>query len=250
MAIRSWHASPDSLSTPGPALRVPDSSDRRDDRSAHRPAQPPRLPAGCREPLLQQQIARDRPIGVLPIDLDHFNPSTTGSGHRSATRSADLRRIAQANLREADLVGRLGGEEFVVVLAEASIENAYLAADRLRNVFAVGASVSTTRRCTRPSASASSVISRSGAGTPQARSTLADEGALSRQGARRQPRRGRAAGGQPGNEARRNARSRTRRSSRRRSHAGHPDAFLVPRLRDDSYRPRMTRVSDLRTLRR
>ena len=60
-------------------------------------------------------------------------------------------RIAQANLRQTDLVGRLGGEEFVVVLADASIDNAYLVADRLRNAFGVG---SMTRRCTRPRASA------------------------------------------------------------------------------------------------
>jgi len=41
----------------------------------------------------------------------------------------------------ATCLGRLGGEEFVVVLADASIDNAYLVADRLRNAFAVGAAV-------------------------------------------------------------------------------------------------------------
>src|ERR1041384_5467261 len=35
----------------------------------------------------------------------------------------------------------LGGEEFTVVLADASIDNAYLVADRLRNAFAVAAAV-------------------------------------------------------------------------------------------------------------
>jgi diguanylate cyclase (GGDEF)-like protein len=46
-----------------------------------------------------------------------------------------------ANLRQNDLVGRLGGEEFTVVLADASIDNAFLVADRLRNAFAVAAAV-------------------------------------------------------------------------------------------------------------
>jgi diguanylate cyclase (GGDEF)-like protein len=115
--------------------------DRRDDRSAHRPAQPPRLPAG-RPDLLQQQIARDRPIGVLLVDLDHFKSINDRFGHTSATRCCrSSPGSAQANLRQADLVGRLGGEEFVVVLADASIDNAYLVADRLRNAFAVGAAV-------------------------------------------------------------------------------------------------------------
>ena len=98
--------------------------------------------------LLQHQIARDRPIGVLLVDLDRFESINDRFGHKVLQIFA---RIAQANLRQADLVGRLGGEEFVVVLADAGIDNAYLVADRLRNAFAVG---SRTRRCTRPRASA------------------------------------------------------------------------------------------------
>jgi diguanylate cyclase (GGDEF)-like protein len=44
-------------------------------------------------------------------------------------------------LRQTDLVGRLGGEEFTVVLADASMDNAYLVADRLRKAFAAAAAV-------------------------------------------------------------------------------------------------------------
>jgi len=92
--------------------------------------------------LLQQQIARDRPIGVLLVDLDHFKSINDRFGHTVGDKVLQIfARIAQANLRQADLVGRLGGEEFVVVLADASIDNAYLVADRLRNAFAVGAAV-------------------------------------------------------------------------------------------------------------
>ena len=92
--------------------------------------------------LLQQQIARDRPIGVLLIDLDHFKSINDRFGHTVGDKVLQIfARTAQANLRQTDLVGRLGGEEFVVVLADASIDNAYLVADRLRNAFAVGAAV-------------------------------------------------------------------------------------------------------------
>ena len=101
----------------------------------------------------QQQIARDRPIGVLLVDLDHFKSINDRFGHTVGDKVLQIfARIAQANLRQTDLVGRLGGEEFVVVLADASVDNAYLVADRLRNAFAVG---SRTGRCTRPRASAS-----------------------------------------------------------------------------------------------
>ncbi len=94
------------------------------------------------EALLRQQIAHDRPIGVLLIDLDHFKSINDRFGHGTGDSVLQIfARTAQESLRQADLVGRLGGEEFVVVLADASIDNAYLVADRLRNAFAVNAAV-------------------------------------------------------------------------------------------------------------
>jgi diguanylate cyclase (GGDEF)-like protein len=94
------------------------------------------------EALLQQQIGRDRPIAVLLIDLDHFKSINDRFGHTVGDKVLQVfANTAQANLRQTDLVGRLGGEEFVVVLADASIDNAYLVADRLRNAFALGAAV-------------------------------------------------------------------------------------------------------------
>jgi diguanylate cyclase (GGDEF)-like protein len=94
------------------------------------------------EALLQQQIARDRPIGVLLIDLDHFKSINDRFGHAAGDTVLQIfAQTATTNLRQTDLVGRLGGEEFVVVLADASVDNAYLVADRLRNAFAVNAAV-------------------------------------------------------------------------------------------------------------
>lgn len=92
------------------------------------------------EALLRRQIERDRPIGVLLIDLDHFKSINDRFGHATGDKVLQIfAKVAQANLRHHDLVGRLGGEEFTVVLADASIDNAYLVADRLRNAFAVAA---------------------------------------------------------------------------------------------------------------
>jgi diguanylate cyclase (GGDEF)-like protein len=94
------------------------------------------------EALLLQQIARDRPIGVLLVDLDHFKSINDRFGHATGDKVLQIfARTTQANLRQIDIVGRLGGEEFVVVLADASVDNAYLVADRLRNAFAVAAAV-------------------------------------------------------------------------------------------------------------
>lgn len=93
------------------------------------------------EALLQQQIQRDRPIGVLLIDLDHFKSINDRFGHAAGDKVLQIfAKTTRTNLRQTDLVGRLGGEEFTVVLADASVDNAYLVADRLRKAFAVGAS--------------------------------------------------------------------------------------------------------------
>ena len=94
------------------------------------------------EALLQQQIARDRPIAVLLIDLDHFKSINDRVGHAAGDKVLQIfAKTARASLRQADLVGRLGGEEFTVVLADASMDNAYLVADRVRKAFAAAAAV-------------------------------------------------------------------------------------------------------------
>jgi len=94
------------------------------------------------ETLLQQQIARDRPIGVLLVDLDNFKSINDRFGHPVGDKVLQIfAKTARGCLRQTDLVGRLGGEEFIVVLADAGHDNAFLVADRLRNAFAANAAV-------------------------------------------------------------------------------------------------------------
>jgi len=94
------------------------------------------------ETLLQQQTARDRPIAVLLIDLDHFKSINDRFGHAVGDKVLQIfAKTTRAGLRQSDLVGRLGGEEFTVVLADAGVDNAYLVADRLRKTFAAAAAV-------------------------------------------------------------------------------------------------------------
>src|SRR3954466_3770005 len=94
------------------------------------------------ETLLQQQIARDRPIAVLLIDLDDFKSINDRFGHAAGDKVLQVfAKTARGSLRQTDLIGRLGGEEFTIVLADASIDNAYLVADRLRKAFAAAAGV-------------------------------------------------------------------------------------------------------------
>ncbi len=78
-----------------------------------------------------------RPLSVLMIDLDHFKGINDRYGH--AVGDEVLAAVAKrcvARLRAVDLCGRIGGEEFVVLLPEADAEGALTTAERLRDDLA------------------------------------------------------------------------------------------------------------------
>lgn len=75
----------------------------------------------------------NRDLSVLMIDIDFFKRINDGYGHAAGDEA--LRVFARALLketREIDLLGRLGGEEFAVLLPETSPEAALLVAERIR----------------------------------------------------------------------------------------------------------------------
>ncbi|MCF8178915.1 MAG: GGDEF domain-containing protein [Sulfuritalea sp.] len=86
---------------------------------------------------LEIEIARcqryGRPLTVLMIDIDHFKDINDSHGHASGDDA--LRSIVQSMttvLREADVIGRFGGEEFLVLLPDLGGDGAIAAAQRLR----------------------------------------------------------------------------------------------------------------------
>jgi diguanylate cyclase (GGDEF)-like protein len=88
-----------------------------------------RLDAAC-----LRARARGLPIALLFIDLDHFKDINDSFGH--AAGDACLGAIIppiQAELRHSDVIGRYGGEEFVVILSSADITAAHPIAERIRN---------------------------------------------------------------------------------------------------------------------
>lgn len=73
-----------------------------------------------------------KPLSVLMIDLDHFKTINDSFGHAAgdAVLKSIVTTIAGA-LRESDLLGRIGGEEFMVLLVETARDQAQTAAQRL-----------------------------------------------------------------------------------------------------------------------
>jgi diguanylate cyclase (GGDEF)-like protein len=88
-----------------------------------------RLDAAC-----LRARARGLPIALLFIDLDHFKEINDSFGHAAgdACLGAIIAPI-QAELRHSDVIGRYGGEEFVVILSSADIAAAHPIAERIRN---------------------------------------------------------------------------------------------------------------------
>jgi len=86
-----------------------------------------RLDAAC-----MRAKARGVPISVLFIDLDYFKQINDTRGHAAgdACLSAIIAPI-QAELRHSDVIGRYGGEEFVVILSGADAAAAHPIAERI-----------------------------------------------------------------------------------------------------------------------
>lgn len=82
--------------------------------------------------------ARDHgaPLAVAIFDIDHFKRINDEFGH--AVGDEVIRRVARrakASLRDEDMVGRFGGEEFVCILQRSSAQAAELVAERLRKAI-------------------------------------------------------------------------------------------------------------------
>jgi len=80
------------------------------------------------------------PVAMLSFDIDHFKNINDRYGHPEGDEMLRaISRICRDTLRETDTLGRLGGEEFGVLLPECDIEAAARVAERLRRNVAAHA---------------------------------------------------------------------------------------------------------------
>ena len=91
------------------------------------------------EEALGREIGRavrfDRPVSVCMLDIDRFKPINDSYGHLAG--DAILRQLGallRTNLRRDDVAGRLGGEEFGVILPEVDQSGAVVAAEKVRRL--------------------------------------------------------------------------------------------------------------------
>jgi diguanylate cyclase (GGDEF)-like protein/PAS domain S-box-containing protein len=91
--------------------------------------------------LAELEMARStrygHPYAVLLLDIDHFKAINDMHGHKSGDAVLQaLADVMRETLRGVDIIGRIGGEEFAVLLPETDISSASEVAERLRKAIA------------------------------------------------------------------------------------------------------------------
>ncbi len=90
--------------------------------------------------LLVREVARARrnsqPLSVVLLDIDHFKQVNDRYGHQVGDQVLkSLARLLRQRLRSTDVIGRYGGEEFLIVMPETRSINAAMVVDSLRERF-------------------------------------------------------------------------------------------------------------------
>ena len=76
-----------------------------------------------------------RQLSVVLVDLDHFKRLNDSFGHAAGDRVLHaVATILRDHVRSVDVVGRLGGEEFMIVLPETDVDAAASIAEKLRRL--------------------------------------------------------------------------------------------------------------------
>jgi two-component system cell cycle response regulator len=93
---------------------------------------------------LSRELSRARrersAVAVLLADVDHFKKINDGYGHATGDKVlCELGARMRSALRDYDVIGRYGGEEFLAVLPSSDLEGARAVAERIRAIVDAGA---------------------------------------------------------------------------------------------------------------
>jgi diguanylate cyclase (GGDEF)-like protein len=91
--------------------------------------------------LAENELARtlryNSVLSLLMLDIDYFKTINDTHGHKAGDIALQsLAKTCQHTLRQVDIIGRLGGEEFAILLPETELAEAQETAERLRNAIA------------------------------------------------------------------------------------------------------------------
>jgi diguanylate cyclase (GGDEF)-like protein len=102
-----------------------------------------------RDALLLLRAAGGTPLSLVLCDLDHFKQVNDTYGHAAGDRVIEaFARLLAESTNEGQAAGRIGGEEFAVLLPDANLAAARLFAENLRSAFSVTSIVGPSDSCT------------------------------------------------------------------------------------------------------
>jgi len=82
---------------------------------------------------MAKALENNQPLTVAVVDLDHFKSINDRFGHAGGDRVLqEFARVCRESIRGEDILGRWGGEEFLIVMPGASLEVALVALERVR----------------------------------------------------------------------------------------------------------------------
>jgi len=85
---------------------------------------------------LSGRVKTGKAIGVIMVDIDHFKAINDTMGHPAGDAAlVEVASRLSSALRQGDLLGRYGGEEFLIIVNDATRESLRSTAERLRQVL-------------------------------------------------------------------------------------------------------------------
>jgi diguanylate cyclase (GGDEF)-like protein/PAS domain S-box-containing protein len=89
------------------------------------------------EEVINMMRRYQHPASMMVADLDHFKSINDRYGHHAGDLALKaFTNVCRQEIRESDILGRLGGEEFGLMLPETTIQHAQVLAERIRKAAA------------------------------------------------------------------------------------------------------------------
>lgn len=86
---------------------------------------------------LVRSLRHQQQVSVVMLDIDHFKKVNDNYGHLTGDQViTSLANLLKQQLRKSDMIGRYGGEEFLLVLPECPLEKALKIVEKMREAFA------------------------------------------------------------------------------------------------------------------
>ncbi|MFP3030785.1 MAG: diguanylate cyclase, partial [Wolbachia sp.] len=87
--------------------------------------------------IVKDSVEKDRRLSLMILDIDYFKIVNDSFGHSAGDELLkQIQKRISENIRVTDLLARFGGEEFVVVMPDTNVSDAYTIAERIRKIIA------------------------------------------------------------------------------------------------------------------